>query len=103
MMGPLARDDSHCALVGSRPREGSEFRRLHRVRIRPFARRRNATRARTLETQFAAPAVEPDHQDPAARDGSATAFANPFVIERIPIMEFIEVTEEVELVFRREL
>jgi hypothetical protein len=44
-----------------------------------------------------------DHSDLASGEGSAAALAATFVIEGIPEMEFVEITQGVEFVFRVEL
>ena len=86
-----------------RAKGGPEFRGKNRIGINPVARRGNAGDGRTLEAQPATRAVKLDDENLAAGDQSAAAFAAPFVVEGMPVVEFIEVTEKIEFIFRREL
>jgi hypothetical protein len=62
-----------------------------------------AGHCRTFHLQFAAGALKFDHHDLSAGEGSAPALAAKFVIEGIPEMEFVEITQCVEFVFGVEL
>jgi hypothetical protein len=55
-----------------------------------------------LEPQLAPRPLQFDHDDLPSSDSAATTFAAPSVVKRMPEMEFVEVTQEVELIFGRE-
>lgn len=82
---------------------GSESRSQKRIGIGPVTRTRNAGDGWALETQLAAGAIEFEHQNLTPRYDSAAAFATPLIIERMPVMEFVEITQKVELVVRQEM
>jgi hypothetical protein len=56
-----------------------------------------------LQVQFPAGPLALDDEYLAPGDYSAAALAAALVVERVPVMELIEVTEEIEFIFRREL
>lgn len=78
------------------------FRREHRIRIDPITRCRDASDGWTLQPQPAASPFQLKNEDLVAGDRLPAAFAAPLVFECKPEMEFIQVLENVEFVFRRE-
>jgi hypothetical protein len=49
--------------------------------------------------QFAAPPLQLDHDYLTTGDDSSATLATTLIIERLPVVEFVEVTQDIELVF----
>ena len=99
MMSSLGRVHFRAQGIGGRWREASLFRGADRVRVHPFAWSRSAARRRALKPELPPCSLQLDHYDLAARDNLAAAFADALIIERMPVMKFVEVTQNIELVF----
>ena len=56
-----------------------------------------------MQAQSPAGSLALDDDDLATGDYSAAALAAALVVERMPVVELIEVTEEIEFILRREL
>jgi hypothetical protein len=56
-----------------------------------------------LQLQFAPRPFKLDHHDLPAGDASTAGLAKPLIVERIPEMEFVEIAQGIELIFRAEL
>jgi hypothetical protein len=85
--------------------DNSSLRRLANggCETTPILRHRSAPGCRTFQRQFAARAWKLDHDDLPASERSAAAIAATLVVERMPEMEFIEITQGIEFIFRVEL
>lgn len=79
---------------------GFQAGRLHRIGIHPFAGSRNTAHGWTLQPHLAAPSLKFHHQNLPAGNRSPATLAEALVVDRMPEMEFVEVTQEIEFVFR---
>lgn len=87
----------------ARAKVGPQFRREDRIRINPITRGRDARNRGTLQMQFAAPSLKLDHEHLATGDYTAAAFAAALIVEGMPIVELVEITQHVELVLGQQL
>jgi hypothetical protein len=80
-----------------------EFRSENRIGVNPITRHRDARHGGALQAQLAARALTLENEYLPAGDYAAATPAAALVVEGMPVVEFIEVTKEIEFVFRREL
>src|SRR4051794_10199514 len=90
-------------MARARAKVGPQFCRENWVGVNPITRGRDTRNRGTLQMQFAPPFLELDHDHLPTGDSPSAAPATALIVERMPVMEFIEVTQDIELVFRRQL